>query len=133
MKSKLLSVFTLLLMTTSCFVGTTNDGPAVASGTLRLDWTIDGSTEPSECQQGSVASLNVIITRADGRDAGEYSESCRAMAASIDLPPGAYDANAVLLDSSGRERTTEIAIARFLITRDTETSIPIDFPADSSH
>ena len=33
----------------------------------------------------------------------------------------------------GGGSTTEIAIARFLITRDTETSIPIDFPADSFH
>jgi hypothetical protein len=49
----------------------------------------------------------------------------------IDLPPGEYVANAVLLGPDGRERTTEVDMEPFTIYGDDEFVVPIDFPARS--
>ena len=106
---------------------------AVIGGTLLLDWTIDGASDPNQCNQSSAADIDVIVTGTDGSSVGEFKQSCSAFATSIDLAPGRYNANAVLLDSSGAERTTEVPIHSFLVSSDTETSIPIDFPSDSFH
>ena len=131
MKAQYLIGWALLLGCTGCTVAADDGRTAVVGGTLRVDWTIDGFSDPGECQLSSASSMDVIVTASDGSSAGEFKESCSAMATRIDLPPGRYSANAVLLDSSGAERTTEIAITPFVISSDTETSIPIDFPSDS--
>lgn len=117
-----------------CFVETADPGPGpvvVDTGTLVLDWTIDGTTDPDECDQSGSRTLDVTVTRADGANAGEFQEGCRAFATSIDLPPGTYSAEAVLLDSSGADRTTSVHIHTFDILGGDELSIPIDFSAGS--
>lgn len=118
----------------ACFVETADTGPGpvvVDSGTLVLDWSIDGTKDPDECDQSGARTLDVIVTRADGASAGEFQEGCRAFATSIDLPPGTYSAEAALLDSSGVDRTTAVHIHTFDILGGDELSIPIDFSAGS--
>lgn len=101
------------------------------SGTLVLDWTIDGSKDSSLCDLSDAATLDATVTWADGAFVGEFQQSCRAFAMSIDLAPGSYRAEAVLLDVSGRERTTAVQIRRFDIFGNDEFEVPIDFSAAS--
>lgn len=118
----------------ACFVETADTGPGpvvVDSGTLVLDWSIDGTKDPDECDQSGSRTLDVTVTRVDGANAGEFQEGCRAFATSIDLAPGSYSAEAVLLDSFGADRTTAVHIHAFDILGGDELSIPIDFSAGS--
>jgi hypothetical protein len=118
-----------------CFVdagGGGGSGPVVVdSGSLILDWTIDGTKDPDQCDQADAATLDVIVSSANGASAGEFQQSCRAFATTIDLAPGSYSADAVLLDSAGEARTTSVPVHAFEILGNDELSIPIDFSAGS--
>jgi len=113
-----------------CSVETANDAPIVA-GSLVVDWTIDGTKDPDECDLSGSSNIDVVVTASDGTPAGEYQQSCRAFATTIDLAPDSYYADAVLLDSAGRERTTSVPISRFRIYGGDQLTVPIDFPASS--
>jgi len=107
-------------------------GPvAVDSGSLILDWTIDGTKDPDQCDQAEASTLDVIVSRADGASAGEFQQSCRAFATTIDLAPDSYSADAVLIDSAGEARTTSVHVHSFEILGNDELTIPIDFSAGS--
>jgi hypothetical protein len=105
--------------------------PVADTGSLVLDWTVDGTKDPDQCDQGAAAAIDVTVTAADGSPAGEFQQSCRAFATSIDLPRGSYTADAVLLDSSGQDRTTPVQVRPFDILGGDELTIPIDFSAGS--
>lgn len=105
--------------------------PVVGDGTLTVDWTVDGTTDPTECIQGDADSIDIIVQTVSGRRVGEFEDACGAFETSIDLAPGDYVANAVLLDPRGRERTTQVDMAPFSIFGDDELVVPIDFPARS--
>ena len=107
-------------------------GPVVVdSGSLVVDWTIDGSKDPDQCDQGAASAIDISVTAANGSSAGEFQQSCRAFATTIDLPRGSYTADAVLIDSSGQARTTSVQIRPFDILGGDQLSIPIDFSAGS--
>jgi hypothetical protein len=124
----------VLLLSAGCFVGTTPEatpvdpGPVVVDGTLIVDWTISGTRDPAQCQQGGSPTIDIVISGVGG---GEFQQDCGAFATSIRLAPGSYSATAVLIDSSGRDRTTELRIDPFVIHGNDQLTIPIDFPADS--
>ena len=119
-----------------CFVDAGDGGgpgpsPGVDSGSLVLDWTIDGSKDPDQCDQGAASAIDISVADANGTSAGEFQQSCRAFATTIDLPRGSYTADALLVDSSGQARTTSVQIHPFDILGGDELSIPIDFSAGS--
>ena len=107
-------------------------GPVVAdSGSLVLDWSIDGSKNSDQCNQSDAATLDITVSTSSGAPAGEFQQSCSAFATTVDLPPGHYDAQAVLIDSSGHDRTTPVQVGSFTILGNDELSVPVDFPASS--
>jgi hypothetical protein len=115
-----------------CIVETNDSAPArVDSGALVLDWTIDGSKNPDQCDQSDSATLDITVTTLSGSPAGEFQESCRAFATTVDLPPGRYNAEAVLLDPAGHARTTAVPTGPITLYGNDELSIPVDFPASS--
>jgi hypothetical protein len=115
-----------------CIVETNDAAPArVDSGALVLDWTIDGSKNPDQCDQSDSATLDITVTTLSGSPAGEFQESCRAFATTVDLPPGRYNAEAVLLDPAGHDRTTAVQTGPFTIYGNDELSVPVEFPASS--
>ena len=118
----------LCLLAPACSVETRSEpAPApvvVADGTLVVDWTINGTTDPNQCNQGAVTTI-------DGGFVGEFQQACSAFATSINLAPGSYTASAVLVDARGTDRTTEIPIDAFTIRDNSELDVPIDFPASS--
>jgi len=136
---RLVSLFAascLLVGLTGCVIGSSSDlpkdtTPVAGNGTLIIDWTIDGSTDPNRCNQSSSETLEILIVPADGRQERSFSQACDLFAASIDLAPGDYSASAVLVDAGGNARTTTLDIDPFRILGDDELSTPIDFPASS--
>lgn len=101
-----------------------------AQGTLVVDWTIDGTKEPAECQQGAATTLDVTVGSSNDYS-HEYQADCAAFSTSIDLPAGSYTATAVLVDDAGNDRTTPIDINPFRIHDSEVFTAPIDFPAGS--
>jgi hypothetical protein len=118
------------LSLSGCVVSTTSDPPVVSDGVLVIDWTINGSTDPNQCNQASATRLEVIVDPGSGAPI-TFSQACEAFATSIDLAPGTYSASALLVDASGTARTTQVDINPFTIRGNDELHTPIDFPASS--
>jgi len=125
-----LAALVLALGASSCAVES-NSVPVHESGSLVVDWTINGLRDPDQCDQGDAESIDVVVYHSDGAVMAEYQAECRAFLMRIDLPPGYYAADAVLLDASGVERTTVVDLQSFEIFGGDELSIPIEFPASS--
>lgn len=124
-----------LALPSACFVSTNDQSapapPAVASGTLTVDWSIDGSKDPNVCNQSNVSQIRISVFVASGRSAGTFDQDCSAFATGIPLARGDYTADAVLLDPSGAVRTTAVPIAPFTIRGNDNLDVPVDFPRDS--
>jgi len=121
----------VLAMCTGCIVQHDNGPPPAPHGTLVVDWTIDELKDPSQCTQSSSDSIEVTVDDLNGDVIGTYEQSCEAFAESITLSPGDYTASAIMVDGSGKARTTAVSIARFSIYGNDQLDIPIDFPANS--
>ncbi len=117
-----------MLVCSGCIVE--HDGPP-PNGILVVDWTVDGTTDPSRCDQADAASAQVTVSDLNGDTIGTFEQSCSAFAESISLQDGDYTASAVLVDANGKPRTTTVPINRFSIFGGDELDIPVDFPADS--
>lgn len=126
----------------SCFgagCGSSSDGGRVDndevlyvdSGTLTVDWTVDGLYDPAECTQGGAETIDIIVTTLDDVLVDEHTEWCSAFQTRIELSQGTYRASAVLLDAGGVERTTSVDLGVFHILGDDELAMPVNFPADS--
>jgi hypothetical protein len=131
MKTPLFLLAVPLLVTVACTTENPPDRVVVPDGSLIIDWTIEGTKDPAECTATGADSIDVTVQTAAGATVGEYQEPCGAFATSIDLPADGYTADAVLIDSNGGDRTTDVPIDPFTIVGDDELTIPVDFPANS--
>lgn len=104
---------------------------APLASTLTVDWTVNGTKDPSSCQLAGVDVIEISVEDRAGNEVGAFQQVCGAFATSITLDSGSYAAYAVLLDELNRPRTTEIAISPFTLRGNDELVIPIEFPADS--
>jgi hypothetical protein len=120
------------LIATACSVGCSVETRASPppNGALALEWTIDQTTDPNQCSEGSVPTLSLDVNDGAG-PYGTYSATCAAFAVTVSLPPGPYTAQAWLVDSTGKARTTTVDINPFEITEGASLAIPIDFPASA--
>jgi hypothetical protein len=118
-----------------CLITTeSDDEPIYATsydGVVVVDWTIDGSKDASLCDFSATSEISIQIETTSGALVGEYVQDCDAFATSIDLPPGDYVGDAILIDTSGAQRTTAVDLGSFRIYGDDELIVPVDFPMDS--
>lgn len=122
------------LFGTSCIVATSDPEPAPRNeytGTLVVDWTIDGERDADECDQGDATWLRLSVFTSSGRHVADFSDACDRFATSVELGPNDYYAEAVLEDADGNARTTPVVIDDFSILGRDSLSVPIDFPASS--
>ncbi len=101
------------------------------TGTLTVDWTINGTKDPNQCNQGAAAAIQITVTDPNANPVGTFEQSCTAFATSITLNAGQYAAQARLIDAVGTPRTTTIDINPFTIVGNDELTTPIDFSASS--
>jgi hypothetical protein len=102
-----------------------------STGTLTVDWSINGTKDPNQCSQGAAAAIQISVTDSSGISAGTYQQSCSTFATSITLSAGSYTADAMLIDSAGAPRTTTVPMNPFTIRGNDVLDTPIDFPAAS--
>ncbi len=101
------------------------------TGTLTVDWTINGTKDPNQCNQGAAAAIQITVTDPNANPIGTFEQSCTAFATSITLNAGQYAAQARLIDAVGTPRTTTIDINPFTIVGNDDLTTPIDFSASS--
>ena len=117
-----------------CFVSTNDPTPVAASnssGSLTVDWTINNSTDPNQCNQSVAADIDLIVTTPNGATVDEVTQPCVDGVTTVALSPGVYGGNAALTDAAGTERTTWLSIDPFTIHSGSDLSISVDFPANS--
>jgi hypothetical protein len=118
-----------LLVLPGCVVGVEHDHDSAPS-TLTVDWTIDGTHNPSECRQGDTPSILIqVLARRD--IAFEREFDCEESSVTFDISPGTYFVSATLLDSRGDDATTTVDSDDFDLLYDDDYTVNIDFPADS--
>jgi hypothetical protein len=123
--------FTCAICAAGCGGTSGRDRVEVVPGTLVVDWTVNGSKDPSQCDLGGAQEIAITLMAPDGAVVGEYRQDCGAMATSITLAPESYGASAELLDSGGGERTTSVTIPGFSINSAEQYRVTLDFPANS--
>lgn len=134
--SSILCVSALSFCAMGCVVETHSspappaDG-AVAGGTFVLTWSINGSTDPNQCNQSSASAIDINVYTSSGSSAGTYQQSCGAFSTSIALPPGSYTADAALVNSGGTQRTTRVPVNGFTLRGNDTLQVDVDFPASS--
>lgn len=124
----------LALASAGCVAEATDSRPAVVeadNGLLVVDWSISGAQDPAICQQSDADVINIAVESARGDSVGEFEDVCEAFQTSIELAPGEYFADALLLDPSGDARTTAVDLGAFEIFGNDELVVPVDFPSDS--
>jgi hypothetical protein len=118
-----------LLVLPGCVVGVEHDHGSAPS-TLTVDWTIDGTHNPSECRQGDTPSILIqVLTRRDNVFEREFD--CEESSVTFDIAPGTYIVSATLLDPGGRDATTTVDSDEFDLLYDDDYTVNIDFPSDS--
>lgn len=124
---------TLLFGLPGCIVSSNDSVPAASTseGSLTLDWTINSSTDPNQCNQSVVTNIDIFVTTPNGATVSEFQRPCSDGVVTLTLNPGAYAAETALLDGAGTERTTWISIAPFVIYSNTDLAISVEFPANS--
>jgi hypothetical protein len=126
------SVLLALSLTPACVI--TTDDPVYVergNGLLTLEWTLGGTRDPEECDATDSDVIEISITHSGGRIVDEFVESCDRFVTSVELTPGTYRAEVVLLDPLGRERTTTAFMGTFDIYGDDELILDVDFPPSS--
>ena len=126
-------VLTLLAaLTSGCYfdAGADDDYDFYGAGTLVVDWTVAGSKSRLACRDFGADSIDIIIATRSGDFVDEFTVYCERFSAAVDLVPGRYVVDSVLLDFDGYELTTPVRDG--LRIYDLETTVSaIDFPEDS--
>ena len=105
--------------------------PPPPDGTLTLEWTINGTTDPNQCAQGSAASLHLSVQASDGTPVGELDAPCEAFALTAALAPDRYTGQATLTGPGGAPRTTTIELVPVTILSGSDLTVPLAFSASS--
>jgi hypothetical protein len=117
-----------LAVTSGCVVEADHHG--AGDSTLRIDWTIDGTSDPAACDDTGAAYAYVLV---ESPHATEYEDElpCDEFGVDVILPGGSYSVTVVLRDSRDRD-ITEAAEAppRDLFDGD-DDHVVLDFPEDS--
>lgn len=100
--------------------------PAV--GSLTLQWTLSGRREPLDCGGLGIDRFQVALTGASGGDAEPWEAPCDAFQVSIDLPPGTYTGEAVMVDRLDRPVTLNVPVEQVDVVAGRDVVKAIDFP-----
>jgi len=110
----------------------TPDGDSVSDpGWLLIDWSIAGDQHAERCDVSHSAAVAVTVAAASGESQRVYQVTCLAFNATIQLAPGDYTAEAVLLDSAGTGLTAPVVLQPFEISSGLPLRVPLEFPASA--
>jgi len=123
-------VLLLALGSSGCFFVGDDDDDFPRHGTLLVDWTVEGSHTRAACRETGADAIDIAISTDGGRLVDEFQDPCEAFEVSVDLLPGTYVIDAVLLDPGGADLTTTVS-DRVFIDPGALTVSAVDFPTDS--
>jgi hypothetical protein len=132
-----LALFLTSVAAAGCVVEAVDSAPpppvvVVEPGRLTVRWMVSERVDPNLCVLGRAAAIDISVSTTAGRFAGEFQAPCTAFATTISsLYPDTYVADALLIDSFGIARTTDIELRPFTVLDRSELIIDVDFPADS--
>jgi hypothetical protein len=104
----------------------TDEAPS-AVGTLTLQWTISGRRDPSDCGGFGVERLQLSV-KSSASDEDQSESPCDAFQLSVDLAPGAYAGNVILVDRFDRPATLSVPLEQLDVIAGREVIKSIDFP-----
>lgn len=99
-----------------------------AAGSLTLQWTLGGRSEPLDCGGLGIDRFQVSLTSAAGAEVDPWQAPCDAFQISIDLPPGAYTGEAVMVDRLDRPVTLNVPIDQVEVVAGRDVVRAVDFP-----
>jgi hypothetical protein len=102
-------------------------GPLI-TGTLALEWTIDGAKDPAACEAIDASDFEAVLS--DGFAVSELEAPCSDFAAPMALYIGDYVARTRLVDVDDLTVTRRVVLDRVRILEDQVTPLRIDFPSD---
>jgi hypothetical protein len=105
--------------------------PPLAAGSLTLSWTLSGRREPLDCGGLGIDRFQLTLTAAGGADAEPWDAPCDAFQISIDLAPGTYTGEAVMVDRLDRPVTLNVAVEQLDIVAGRDVAKAVDFPMAS--
>ncbi|HEU4579144.1 MAG TPA: hypothetical protein VFS67_12860 [Polyangiaceae bacterium] len=101
--------------------------PPSAVGTLTVQWTLSGRRDPIDCGALGVDRLELSLRSAPG-DEDQAEGPCDAFQLSLDLAPGTYEGDVVLIDRLRRPVTLALPLERVEIVAGRELTKSVDFP-----
>jgi hypothetical protein len=101
--------------------------PPTAAGTLTVQWTISGRRDPIDCGGLGVDRLELSVRAAPG-DEEQADGPCDAFQISLDLAPGTYHGDVVLVDRLNRPVTLALPLDQLEIVAGREVVKSVDFP-----
>jgi len=115
----------------SSLIGTPDKDSVSDPGWLLLDWSIAGDQHAERCDLSHSATVAVTVGAASGESQRVYQATCLAFNATIQLSPGDYTAEAVLLDGAGADLTAPVVLQPFEISSGLPLRIPLEFPGNA--
>lgn len=116
-----------LLNLAGCFFSS-SDGPRL--GTLVIDWTVEGSKDPEACAANAADRIDLVLRSWDGTVLDQFQENCEQFQTAVDLDPGDYEVDAILVDRHGDELTTSARDDVSVYSNRSSVSA-LDFPVSS--
>jgi hypothetical protein len=101
--------------------------PPTAVGTLTVQWTLSGRREPIDCNGLGADRLQLSVRAAPG-DEDQAEGPCDAFQISLDLAPGTYNGDVVLVDRLNRPVTLAVPLEQVEIIAGREVMKSVDFP-----
>jgi hypothetical protein len=101
--------------------------PPTAVGTLTVQWTISGRRDPIDCGGLGVDRLELSM-RSEPGDEDQAQGPCDAFQLSLDLAPGTYSGDVVLVDRLNRPVTLALPLEQLEIVAGREVTKNVDFP-----
>jgi hypothetical protein len=121
------------LTTSGCFIESDPEPVVVTRGNgfLTVTWTVAGTDDPAACAFEGADTIDLFVERSSGGMAAHVSDVCEAFVTSVELRPGSYFADALLMDTGGHPITTAVDLGYFDIYGGDELVIDADFPPNS--
>ena len=101
--------------------------PPTAVGTLTVQWTISGRRDPMDCGGLGVDRLQLSV-RATPADEDQADGPCDTFQLSLDLGPGSYSGDVVLVDRLNRPVTLAVPLEQVEVVAGREVVKSVDFP-----
>jgi len=120
----------VVVAATGCEASTSAPAPErviTTSGSLTVDWTVNGTTDPNACQRAGAVAIEIALVTNTNQPVGSFQQSCSAFNTSVALEQGIYAGQVRLIDAAGLPRTKTLAIDEVTINGSSQLTVALDF------